>query len=101
MKTIILNKMYTGNYLETGGNISHEVINLFKSDNGNNYIYLLSDGVMPTERNGTIDAILLVRWIRLGRYGNEISAYRMEDRERPVASPEKVYRSCNTYLLRG
>ena len=68
MKTIILNKMYSGNYLETDGNIGHEVINLFKCDNGKNYIYLLSDGVMPAERNGTIDAVLLVRWIRLGVY---------------------------------
>ena len=68
MKTILLNKMYSGNYLETDGNIGHEVINLFKCDNGRNYIYLLSDGVMPANRNDTIGAVLLVRWIRNGMY---------------------------------
>ena len=39
---IILTKMYVGEYHEE--NIGHEVINLFKSDNGNNYIYVNKDG---------------------------------------------------------
>ena len=33
---IILNRMYVGDYL--GENIGHEVINLMKADNNNNYI---------------------------------------------------------------
>ena len=33
---IVLNRMYVGNYLNN--NLGHEVINLFKADNGNYYI---------------------------------------------------------------
>lgn len=41
-KAIILNHMFTGDYLND--NIGHEIINLFADDNGNNYIYLCRDG---------------------------------------------------------
>jgi hypothetical protein len=41
-RPIILNHMFTGGYL--GDNIGHEIINLFKADDGNNYIYLCKDG---------------------------------------------------------
>lgn len=41
-RPIILNHMYSGEYL--GDNIGHEIINLFKADDGNNYIYLCKDG---------------------------------------------------------
>lgn len=41
-KEILLNIMYNGGYLQSENqNIGHEVINLFQSDNGNNYIYVL------------------------------------------------------------
>lgn len=62
-KEILLNRMYSGNYLTTGNNIGHEVINLFKCDNGKNYIYILSDGSVAKEHNDKISAVLLVRWI--------------------------------------
>lgn len=100
MKTIILNKMYSGNYLETDGNIGHEVINLFKSDNGKNYIYLLSDGVMPAERNGTIDAILLVRWIRLGVYEILAKAERLIQVAEYEKSREALHIKQEAYLKR-
>ena len=47
-RTIIINKMYAGKYLETGENIGHEIINLFQSDNGEHYIYLNSQGTIAT-----------------------------------------------------
>lgn len=59
-KEILLNIMYTGTYLE-GTNIGHEIINFFKDDNGNNYIYVLHDGSMSKIHNDKIDTILLVR----------------------------------------
>ena len=62
-KKILLNRMYCGNYLNTDGNIGHEVINLFKDDNGNNYIYIMSDGTIAMNHNDSIKTILLVRWI--------------------------------------
>lgn len=48
-RTIIINKMYAGKYLETGENIGHEIINLFQSDNGKYYIYLNSQGTIATK----------------------------------------------------
>ena len=43
---ILINKMYTGSYLDDndGNNIGHEIINFFKDDNGNNYIYITPYG---------------------------------------------------------
>lgn len=57
---IILNRMYVGEYLSQ--NIGHEIINLFKADNGNNYIYLNPYGSMSKEHNDKTKAILLVRY---------------------------------------
>lgn len=59
-KGIILNKMYSGDYLKKG-NLGHEVINLYKSDNGNNYIYLLYDGRIKKEYKDKVSCLLLVR----------------------------------------
>ena len=37
---IILTRMYVGSYLQN--HIGHEIINLFRDDNGNNYIYIVT-----------------------------------------------------------
>ena len=34
---ILINQLFAGSYLNEGANIGHEVINLFKDDNGQNY----------------------------------------------------------------
>ena len=49
-RLIIINRMYAGKYLTIGENIGHEVINLIRSDNGNNYlnIYLTVDDIAYT-----------------------------------------------------
>lgn len=61
-KEILLNIMYTGTYLEDeNANIGHEIINLFKADNGNNYIYILPYGSMSKKHNDKIKSILLVK----------------------------------------
>lgn len=77
-KTIIINRMFTGNYLEQGKNIGHEIINLFRPDAKNEreqpfQIYLMSGGDYPYDRyqsffgdNGqgnNIEAILFSRSI--------------------------------------
>lgn len=58
---IIINRMFSGGYLEDDDNIGHEIINLFESDEDNSYyIYLLSDGTYPKSRkNNKIQAIYL------------------------------------------
>ena len=57
---ILLNIMFTGTYLKDD-NIGHEAINLFKDDNGNNYIYVLPYGTMDQKHNDKIKSILLIR----------------------------------------
>lgn len=60
MKEILLNRMYVGSFLKT--NIGHEVINLFRDDNGSNYIYVNPYGRFDKKHND-IESILLVRGI--------------------------------------
>ena len=55
--------MFTGNYLED--NIGHEIINLFKADNDNHYIYLCKDG--KYKRKSLPEYLVQVR-----RYGTRI-----------------------------
>ena len=62
---IIINRMFSGEYLENEGNIGHEIINLYKPDNGDKYyLYLLPYGDYSSDHGSTktnIDAVLLVR----------------------------------------
>lgn len=60
---IILNRMFSGEYLEDECNIGHEIINLYKPDKGEEYyLYLLPYGDYSAEHTNTnIDAVLLVR----------------------------------------
>ena len=51
---ILLTRMYVGTYLQD--NIGHEVINLFRSDNGNNYIYVNEDGKINPKYNDSVKA---------------------------------------------
>lgn len=64
MNTIILNRMYAGSYLEE--NIGHEVINLFKDDNGSNYIYINQHGDINKKSNDSVEAVLLVKYVEKG-----------------------------------
>ena len=64
MSVIILNRMYVGRYLEE--NIGHEVINLFKADNGGNYIYINHDGKINPEYDNDVKAVLLVKYVEKG-----------------------------------
>lgn len=62
---IVLNKMFSGSYLNE--NLGHEVINLFKSDNGNHYLYLNHNGRFDKKykpavgRQSSFEAMLLVK----------------------------------------
>jgi hypothetical protein len=61
---IILSKMYCGEYIET--NIGHEIINLFKADNGKNYIWVNDDGRINPLYDDAVCAVLLVRYVEEG-----------------------------------
>ena len=60
-REIIINKMYVGAYLSEGDNIGHEIINLYKADDGKNYIYLNSQGTIELSHGENIITVLLVR----------------------------------------
>lgn len=56
--------MYAGSYLDE--NIGHEVINLFKDDNGSNYIYINPYGDINKKSNDSVEAVLLVKHVEKG-----------------------------------
>lgn len=60
-REIIINKMYVGAYLSEGDNIGHEIINLYKADDGKNYIYLNSQGSIDLSHKEYEITVLLVR----------------------------------------
>lgn len=61
-REILISKMFAGSYLGEGENIGHEVINLFKADNGNNYLYITPSGVINLEQH-PIENVLLAKSI--------------------------------------
>ena len=67
-KEIIINRMYAGDYLLEGDNIGHEIINLYKADNGKNYIYLNSSGRIERTHLKNEITVLLVRYYAKGTY---------------------------------
>ncbi len=57
-REILINQLFAGRYLDEGVNIGHEVINLFKDDNGNHNIFITPSGVV----NGhNLEYVLFVR----------------------------------------
>ena len=57
-ESIVLNVMYTGTFLNE--NMGHEVINLFKDDQNNHYLYLNPYGNFSKEHKGKVKAMLMV-----------------------------------------
>ena len=57
-KEILINQLFAGKYLEEGENIGHEVINLFKDDNGYNNLYITPSGSVSGH---DIEAVFFVR----------------------------------------
>lgn len=59
-KAIVLNRMYAGDYLSS--NLGHEIINMYKADNGNHYLYLNSLGNFAKVHTGKVDYMLFVKY---------------------------------------
>lgn len=60
--TILMVFMFRGDYLTN--ELGHEIINLFKADNGKHYIYVNPSGYVNEKKYGKIDTILLVRHVK-------------------------------------
>lgn len=57
--TILINIMYTGDY--TNKNIGHEIINMYKTDNKDNYLYISPYGYVTNSWDNRIKTILYAR----------------------------------------
>lgn len=80
-RLILVNRMYAGKYLTIGENIGHEIINLIRADNRQNYLWLNADGncqitnFIDRNKNLIYDEIIMVmvmmyghrRWKVLGK----------------------------------
>ncbi|MBU4692608.1 PD-(D/E)XK nuclease family protein [Mycoplasma sp. CSL7491-lung] len=62
LNQIIINKMYSGTYISKYDNVGHEIINLYKSDNGKNYIYLSSSGTLDVKHQSYDTKMILVKY---------------------------------------
>lgn len=59
-KEILINQLFAGSFLEEGENIGHEIINLFRDDNGNNNLFVTHDGHV---KGHNIEYIIFVRHV--------------------------------------
>lgn len=57
-KEILINQLFAGGYLDEGENIGHEVINLFRDDDGNHNLYVTPSGVV---KGHDVEYIIFVR----------------------------------------
>lgn len=62
MKTILINNVFVGGYGFEKGNLPHEMINFFKADDGNFYVYVTPYGIIDKNlKIQDLKAILFVR----------------------------------------
>ena len=60
--TILINRNFAGGYLSSDpNNVGHEFINLYKTDNGENYLYIAPHGTIGENWNKKIETILFVK----------------------------------------
>lgn len=57
-KEILINQLFAGRYLEEGTNIGHEVINLFRDDDGHNNLFITPSGKV---KGHDVEYVLFVR----------------------------------------
>lgn len=55
---IVLNRMFAGEFLDD--HIGHEIVNMYKDDQGRNYVYIQPYGTYQAAHNGKIGAVLMV-----------------------------------------
>lgn len=55
---ILINQLFAGRYLSEEGNIGHEIVNLFKDDIGDRYLYITPSGDV---KNHDVESVIFVR----------------------------------------
>ena len=98
---ILLILLFAGEWLDK--NIGHEIINMFRADDGDNYIYVNPYGTFQKSHSGKIKKILLGRYLK-GRNMVKIIA-KDDDLEElvDVSSPtrESQLKSCENITYGG
>ncbi|MBR2371746.1 MAG: hypothetical protein IKA90_02620, partial [Clostridia bacterium] len=79
MGKILLNVMYAGDYLKEENNVGHEVINMFRTDDGANYIYVNPYGLLADKHYKDIETVLLTRRINANKWEILAKATDLED----------------------
>lgn len=59
---ILINQLFSGSYLEENENIGHEIINLFRADDENNYLYITPSGKI--RKHHSIKSVIFVEHIK-------------------------------------
>lgn len=79
---ILINKLFAGKYLDEGENIGHEVINLFRDDDGHNNLFITPNGHI---HDHDIESIIFVRNTSAGKtvevIGRAEKMHRISDEE--------------------
>lgn len=84
---ILVNQLFAGTYLDEGMNIGHEVINLFRDDNGENYIYITPGGSVDIKAH-PVKSVIFVRSIK-GKTTVEVIA-KAEELTEPELLPSEI-----------
>jgi hypothetical protein len=72
---ILINNVFTGDYVSGSDvNIGHEIINIFKSDNGQSYVYVNPHGYVAKEHDKKVKYVIFVRTLK-GQNGVKIIGY--------------------------
>ena len=83
----IINILYTGDY--TNENLGHEIINTYKSDNGNDYIYISPYGSIHKDRDDKIKYVILARGIGKNTKTVEVIAIAEVDEQIAIGLTER------------
>jgi hypothetical protein len=59
---ILINTLFAGSYLSEQKNIGHEFINLFRDDNGDNYLYITPGGTVD-DKKYSVKSVLFARHV--------------------------------------
>ena len=84
---ILINTLFAGSYLSEQKNIGHEFINLFRDDNGNNYLYITPGGTVD-DKKYSVKSVLFAKHVE-GKTTIEILA-KAEDLAAVDTSPDEI-----------
>lgn len=94
---IVLNRMFAGSFLDD--HIGHEIVNLYKDDQGRNYVYIQPYGTFSREHQARIEHVLLVRGVE-GKHSVQVLglATGLKDLYDSSLSAEAMWKAHEQYI---